>query len=239
MGEPDEVVSLEDLKDIRGRMIFESLFHDEGYESPATLTSGQNFDIILYFHIIELGQNLKRDIREAQNESSEDMDEILEEVSEELDISKEEMLEDEFTNNISDMYKRAEILNRFSGEIIEFVVFSNLIIEHYSTNLLDLELISEEYQGTNKTEKLLSRRLSQQEREDLLLRTGIIDAGMKGKLTDVRNTRNSLVHDIENSVILKEVDNTISVIDYTINVIKDMRDILSEDDGIEVRIENN
>lgn len=59
--------------------------------------------------------------------------------------------------------------------IIEYFTLSSIFIETLSIRLLKEELIVDKYSETRKTENILEHRMGQETREDLLLRTGIID----------------------------------------------------------------
>lgn len=83
-----------------------------------------------------------------------------------------------------------------SDEIILYYSLASTLIEEQSVELLKLNLIDNEFRQSNKTDRLLERRLNQEEREQLLLRTGIIDEGLAGELQRIRETRNEIVHDL-------------------------------------------
>ncbi|WP_115863356.1 hypothetical protein [Halorussus litoreus] len=89
----------------------------------------------------------------------------------------------------------------------EYVLFFSLLsamVEEISIELLKKELIEEEYQDSNQTDRLLERRMNQEQREQLLLRTGVIENGLTSEMSRIRSLRNMVLHDLMNRMFLDE-----------------------------------
>ena len=80
------------------------------------------------------------------------------------------------------------------------------MIEDYSVRLLENELLKEEHQSEDYANQLFQRNLSQRQREELMGNVGVVEAGLKGELKQVRQARNRLVHDRDERVALSSVD---------------------------------
>ena len=78
--------------------------------------------------------------------------------------------------------------------VLTFFILAQDLIEIYSIDVLNEELIEDEFQGTNKTMKTLDRRMSQPVREHLLYRCGVIGHELYKKMRSFRDSRNNLVH---------------------------------------------
>lgn len=79
-------------------------------------------------------------------------------------------------------------------DVLMFFILAQDLIEIYSLDVLNEELIEEEFRGTNETIKTLDRRMSQPVREHLLYRCGIIGHELYKKMRSFRDHRNNLVH---------------------------------------------
>jgi len=137
-------------------------------------------------------------------------------VNDMIEASSVESIEDEKQEQAESQLARMHM----HEDVLNFFILAQDLIEIYSIDLLDEELIEEEFQGTNETMKTLERRMSQPVREHLLYRCGIISHELYKKMKSVRNHRNDLVHRSDfrqafdfNEGVMTEVDKGI----YTIN----------------------
>lgn len=113
-------------------------------------------------------------------------------------------------STLHDSIEEARKIQRLNQYFIPLVNFSFQQIVRLTIELLESELITDEYRGTNSTETLLARRFDQKIREDLLLRTGIISPDLKSEMTHARKLRNDLMHNPSSSALLENVDDVIS-----------------------------
>ncbi|WP_420182075.1 hypothetical protein ACNO8S_13505 [Haloarcula sp. KBTZ06] len=144
----------------------------------------------------------------------EEYDEILKSVRDDVDRDEqyenlnkrvdEEIDPEEFDRifeDAKDEVIRVRIRIRLLDEILLFYVLSTGVIEKLTSELFEEELINEEYAGTNKTEGLI-KKMTQKQREELLLRTGKVEKETIDKIRRVISIRNELVHDIESQQLL-------------------------------------
>lgn len=142
-------------------------------------------------------------------------------LSDMIEGSAIEDLEDDKQERAESLLARVYTRN----DVLMFFILAQDLIEIYSIDVLNEELIEEEFQGTNETMKTLDRRMSQPVREHLLYRCGIIDHELYKKMRAFRDHRNDLVHKKDfrqafdfNNGIMVEVDKGI----YSINELRYM-----------------
>lgn len=82
----------------------------------------------------------------------------------------------------------------FYEDALLFFLLAHDLIETFSIQLLERELILEDYQGSNKTWDALDRGIRSVARQDLLRRTGLIDGDVLTDMDEVRKTRNKIAH---------------------------------------------
>lgn len=112
---------------------------------------------------------------------------------EEMSFS-ESMFDDAFMSKseLAEKWGRVEV----AEDLVLYFTLSNEKIAQLSRIIFEESIIDDEFKGTSKTEKCIDS-LSQREREQLLLRSGTISSGLHSKMTDTRDIRNSLAHDLE------------------------------------------
>jgi len=114
----------------------------------------------------------------------------VKELNEMIEGSAIESFEDERQERAESLLARIHI----HDDVLTFFILAQDLIEIYSIDVLNEELIEEEFRGTNETMKTLDRRISQPVREHLLYRCGVIDHELYKKMKSFRDHRNDLVH---------------------------------------------
>jgi hypothetical protein len=104
-----------------------------------------------------------------------------------------------------------------------FLFLAQDLIETFSIQLLEKELILDRYQGSNATRDLLDRKIHAKGREELLHRTGIIDGKIKGKMRDVRKKRNVIAHRTEERQLFEFGPNALEFADKSLFVINELK----------------
>ncbi|MCU4743959.1 hypothetical protein [Natronoglomus mannanivorans] len=193
---------------------------DGGIPSTTNELTGQLFTLLLGMGELHLEEelglndfNALNKLREISDETTHDLSMISERVNE---LESEDKLD---TNR--EYLEDAAVSHFLSENYILFFSLANAMLEKYSVMLLNETIIDEEYQESSKTAKLLERRLSQEEREQLLLRTGEIDEGAVGEMSRVRGIRNDLVHDIQYRQFSRDRVNK-SDFERTLNIVQDI-----------------
>lgn len=81
-------------------------------------------------------------------------------------------------------------------DILSYFTAASSVVEYRSSWIIHDEFIDEEFKKKKKTWKLLRgpAGLNQKQREQWLLRTGLINNGLHSKMSDLRNMRNELIH---------------------------------------------
>lgn len=159
-----------------------------------------------------------------------DESEIEHEVFSEEDMTD---IDDRFLKNQAEIKK----VQSAAHLVMNYFVLASTLIEPMSINLLKNELIVEEYSGTKKTNNMFEHRLDQELREDLLLRTGIIDESLKSEMSHIRSIRNGLVHDFTNYLFLEVVDSVPSELDRVYETYSQLLNIVTEGDTISLKVE--
>lgn len=107
-----------------------------------------------------------------------------------IERSAIEDLEDERQESAESLLARVYL----HDDVLTFFILAQDFIEMYSIDVLNEELIEEEFRDTNETIKTLDRRMSQPVREHLLYRCGVIGHELYKKMGSFRDHRNDLVH---------------------------------------------
>lgn len=135
----------------------------------------------------------------ALKDLASDLEETYDEIS--------EWLNDRGLNPGEDHYEflmQHATIKFLSDKYVLFFSLLSALIEEKSVELLKEELIEEEFRESDRTKTLLKRRMNQEQREQFLLRTGVIDNGLASELSRVRTLRNMVLHDLENRMFLDE-----------------------------------
>lgn len=136
--------------------------------------------------------------------SVENIDAAVEVLEEEEDIPPEEL----------EVRRKAFITEALSGQFVEYLILSSVFIEYYSIEILRSGLIEQEYQDSSQTGRLLEKHMNQAMREDLLLRTGLIEADTKSDICEVRQLRDDIAHNLFDHVALSGVDDIMERLDF-------------------------
>lgn len=229
MPDADEVVSRDEIEQIRRSIIYNIEYQGSFTEVSDANISEEDVSIIMsILRMSELRLNIRDKIEELKDEASKDMEIVKEDLLEEWNINESDFEKIEDLDEMKQAYQKGLILNEVSGQITEFIVTSQILIEEASVELLREELIDERYKESSDTDTLLNRRMSQREREELLLRTGIIDSGLKGEMKNIRTTRNNLAHKVGESILLESIDDLSSELDRTLDTVNKIRGMLSD-----------
>lgn len=236
MPESNDEFTREEIQRARQDAIFDIYYRgDATGDSDVDITEEQIFEMMSILRLSELRLDIRDRVESLREEASEDMKIVKEELTEKYNVDMSEFDEIEDIEDIQHAYRQGVIIDDISGEMTEFIVISQVLIEQASVDLLKKELIDERYSDSNKTDDLINRRMSQNEREELLLRTGIIDAGLKSNLSEIRTTRNNLAHKMGESVLLKSIDDVSSQLDKTMETVNEIRSMCN-DNLIEVEV---
>jgi hypothetical protein len=143
------------------------------------------------------------------------MRDSIQQINEMMDNVPDEDLDDEELEQV----ERGMLCTFMADDILIFFVLAQDTIENLTVDVLNEDLIAEEYQGTNETMKTLRKRLPQPGCEHLLLRCGIIDHETVDEMRTFRKRRNRLVHDRDvhhtldfEDPVMHEVDRGLAII---------------------------
>lgn len=143
------------------------------------------------------------------------MRDSIQQINEMMDNVPDEDLDDEELEQV----ERGMLRTFMADDILIFFVLAQDTIENLTVDVLNEDLIVEEYQGTNETMKTLRKRLPQPGCEHLLLRCGIIDHETVDEMRTFRKRRNRLVHDRDvhhtldfEDPVMHEVDRGLAII---------------------------
>jgi hypothetical protein len=117
-----------------------------------------------------------------------------------LDLEESDQPDVEITE-LEDPDELMFIIKARDKSILFFSLMAS-IIEDITNDLLQETLFTEEYRGTNRSDELIERHFNQEQREQLLLRNGIIDEGLAGELSHIREHRNKLLHNLSDRQLL-------------------------------------
>lgn len=110
-----------------------------------------------------------------------------------------------------------------SDRVLLFFTLAQEVIKPLTVDLLMEELIHQDHQS-NASRKFVFETLNQPEREELLFRCGVIDSGFKGRLAQVRTTRNALTHNLRERHLLESVDDLSSELGNSIEVVNELHE---------------
>ncbi|WP_134671655.1 hypothetical protein [Halorussus marinus] len=143
------------------------------------------------------------------------MRDSIQQINEMMDNVPDEDLDDEELEQV----ERGMLRTFMADDILIFFVLAQDTIENLTVDVLNEDLIAEEYQGTNETMKTLRKRLPQPGCEHLLLRCGIVDHETVDEMRTFRKRRNRLVHDRDvhhtldfEDPVMHEVDRGLAII---------------------------
>lgn len=164
------------------------------------------------------------------------------ELEKEIYLVEKEVKELSDSDELTDVLERrleARKIQESSDKFIKHITLCSIFLEHYSIQLLEKEVISQEYKDSSKTRKFLEHNLNQEEREDLLLRAGIIEESLKSEMSHVRILRNRIVHEFTNFLFLDGVDNVVSEAQRAYQACNDLGERIVDTEGITLEFEGN
>jgi len=213
----DDVINYEEMQDIRKSLIFDILLKEQGVDTE----SDDAFDVnsIAVLRLGELRLEISRDLNKANDRVKKEFD-LIEDKSDEFDSDK--------IKDVKELVQKAEKASEVSGKVIEYFTLLSSLVEEITISILLEEIISEEYVESTSSKKLFQRNMTQESREELLLRTGTIDEGLKGELKRIRSTRNELLHNTNKSILLNDLENIVSELDRASKTLTKLRKIESD-----------
>lgn len=114
-----------------------------------------------------------------------------------------------------------------SDDLLSYFTLSSEIISHFTVSALINEIIDEEYKSSDATREFLSEYITQPQREELLLRCGVIDEPLFGQMKQVREYRNNLVHDLRIRMELPNTPEKFDIVWVIVNIVDELQDISS------------
>lgn len=210
-------MSNDDSLDLQGYI--EDLESEYGIEFPEELEMRMlesGFQELALEHDDSVPSGLRRTLTlSSLNRIYGGMRDSIQQINEMMDNVPDEDLDDEELEQV----ERGMLRTFMADDILIFFVLAQDTIENLTVDVLNKDLIAEEYQGTNETMKTLRKRLPQPGCEHLLLRCGIIDHETVDEMRTFRTRRNRLVHDRDvhhtldfEDPVMHEVDRGLAII---------------------------
>lgn len=149
------------------------------------------------------------------------LQESAEEANELIDLVHEENqhLTDEESEKVDRMAARMMMYE----DTLLFLFLAHDLIETFSIQVLEKELVLDEYQGSNATWDALDEGIRTPAREELLRRTGIIDGTVKGEMGEVRRKRNLIAHRTEERQQFEFGPNVLELANKALHVLNELR----------------
>jgi len=172
---------------------------EESDEDESKYPSEDISDVVRFTEVHSLGDDgdFVKDVHMEIDGPIDEIKSIHSHLIEELDNARNR---DGYLDESTLLSQRERVL------LLEFFTITHAVIEDYSVRLLENELLKEEHQSEDYANQLFQRNLSQRQREELMGNVGVVEAGLKGELKQVRQARNRLVHDRDERVALPSVD---------------------------------
>ncbi|WP_229112274.1 hypothetical protein [Halapricum desulfuricans] len=216
----DEEVSLETLRIVKKDMILSEIasdYPDTDFDNlPADQLSREDrLDGILRIVIAESLFEIERKVEDLENEIERELEEVLSDP-------------ESFDEKYRELLFRTKLVENLSYEFIFYISLISEYMKTLSIEVLESQLIEEKYQGTNKTERMLEN-LSQPQREQLMLRTGIIDESLNSELSHVREVRNDMMHDFHERLLFRTVDDVLTETDRAYSALQDLETYARDD----------
>ncbi|WP_206043037.1 hypothetical protein, partial [Haloferax volcanii] len=134
-------------------------------------------------------------------------------------------LHDSIQDQVIPEFEEKSGLSGESGAIVlVFFTLSHSVIEQRSIELLYGYVFDTEFQ-TERSRRFLRQNLNQRQREDLLLRTGVIKGHVHSHMSTARTARNVIVHH-PHSHILPKFDNFSNTVKQTINAVEELEEMV-------------
>lgn len=215
---PDEVLDKDRVSDLRKQLIIEDVIYRDKDVDPPNEPSGMDRATVI----------AKLTVMETELEILD----IISEAEEEL-----EELDEEFTEDEEEQFILGLVFPKITNEFYQLVTIVTEFIEYYSAELLKKELIDEKYEESNKTESLVNGRLSADLKEELLMRTGLIDESLRSEMSHVRKLRNKLVHDLSHRMLFKDIDTITVELDRIIETYLKIEDLATDGERVSLGAE--
>ncbi|PCR92469.1 hypothetical protein [Natrinema ejinorense] len=146
------------------------------------------------------------------------------------------MISDDLGDDAGAVAQKARNIQTSSDKLILLFSIASEMMQEYSAELLRDHMIVDEFKESNKTQDLLERDLNQTVREELLLRTGIIDEGLKSEMVHLRKFRNQLIHGDPVEALNKTPNELESEIERCLQTINELLEHSSENLSTELAI---
>jgi hypothetical protein len=117
--------------------------------------------------------------------------------------------------------------------LLEFYTVVHAHIERISASMLYELIADKENRELSPTLEFFQEGLSQQKREELMFRAGLIDSGLKGEMAKVKLVRNQLVHEQHKRMFVDLDNKTDSDIDRAYDTVTELDEKLNELAGID------
>lgn len=193
-----------------------------GYSGEAAKTLEFLLETYTYVYDIDTGWGIEGATLARLYDEISEIDTVVNEVKERPEFENSEY--DEFEGEDFEEEVSKHIFHaKASDRVLLFFTLVQEVIKPLTVDLLMKELIHQEHQS-NASRKFVSGTLNQPEREELLFRCGVIDGGFKGKLAQVRTTRNALTHNLRERHLLESVDNLSSELNNSIEVVNELHE---------------
>lgn len=163
--------------------------------------------------LARLDMEIRQDIKNIEKEIEEDIPE---------DLSTDDREE------YRSLYYDSRLSFEVSEKLFSYATMAYEVLKQETIELIESELIIDEYSSTNKTRRLLSEFISQPMREDILLRMGVIGEELRSEMAHVRELRKSMVHSMEDRQKPDLWNNPISEVNRITVVINKLRDMNGE-----------
>jgi len=166
----------------------------------------------------------------------------LEDIYDKIEHADDVVYEGEFSQDTlansdidPDILKNAILFSDIYSEVLGVMTTAALLLEELSIDLIKKEVISEKHEEAGKTDRYL-QRMTQKNREHLLLRTGTIEQPLHGKISGVRIMRNNIVHNPENSALFLDIDNLESEIGDCLEAVNELEELVFENPSNQVEV---
>lgn len=142
-------------------------------------------------------ENIKENPESGVNKIA---DQIPDKDADELEFEDiEYFLEDtveEIERDLDETEDQIHITGHNAYDILSYFTAASSVVEYRSSWIIHEEFIDERFKKKKKTWNLLRgpAGLNQKQREQWLLRTGLIGNGLHSKMSDLRDMRNELIH---------------------------------------------
>lgn len=150
-------------------------------------------------------------------------------------LSEIESLYEQLSNSFEEIQEREPARDNIvvltpkeRTRLLEFYTVVHAHIERISACTLYEIIADKENREPGPTLEFFQDGLSQQKREELMFRAGIIDSGLKGEMAKVKSVRNQLVHEQHKRMFVDLDNKTDSDIDRAYDTVAELDERLNE-----------